>query len=129
MTNTLATTTLFVSHYDDAISFFVDVLNFTLTQNISNPDGSRFVVVTPSGGDGGLLLSEANTAIQKQLVGNQAGDNVFMIMTTSDFWSDYHRMEAAGVVFTESPRDEPYGMVVIFKDCAGNQWDLIQPKP
>jgi len=31
------------------------------------------------------------------------------------------------VQFTEAPRQEPYGRVVVFKDLYGNLWDLMQP--
>jgi hypothetical protein len=33
------------------------------------------------------------------------------------------------VEFIESPREEEYGTVAIFKDLYGNKWDLIQYKP
>ncbi len=36
-------------------------------------------------------------------------------------------MRAAGVVFEEAPRREPYGTVAVFRDLYGNRWDLIQP--
>jgi hypothetical protein len=29
------------------------------------------------------------------------------------------------VTFTEEPRDEPYGWVVVFLDLYGNKWDLV----
>jgi len=31
------------------------------------------------------------------------------------------------VRFEETPRDEPYGTVAVFRDVYGNRWDLIQP--
>ena len=31
-----------------------------------------------------------------------------------------------GVKFAEKPRQEPYGMVVVFFDLYGNKWDLLQ---
>ncbi|MER5755332.1 hypothetical protein [Streptomyces sp. NPDC002088] len=36
-------------------------------------------------------------------------------------------MRAAGVVFEEAPRQEPYGTVAVYRDLYGNRWDLIQP--
>lgn len=47
---------------------------------------------------------------------------------TDDFWRDHERMHAAGVSFVEPPRDEEYGMVVVFEDLYGNKWDFIQAK-
>ena len=36
-------------------------------------------------------------------------------------------MLAAGVVFEEAPRHEPYGSVAVWRDPFGNRWDLIGP--
>jgi uncharacterized glyoxalase superfamily protein PhnB len=36
-------------------------------------------------------------------------------------------MKKAGVAFSEEPRQEVYGKVVVFQDLYGNRWDLIQP--
>jgi len=36
-------------------------------------------------------------------------------------------MKLHGVQFTEAPRREPYGQVVVFRDLYGNLWDLMQP--
>lgn len=36
-------------------------------------------------------------------------------------------MRAAGVVFEEAPRQEPYGTVAVYRDLYGNRRDLIQP--
>ena len=49
-------------------------------------------------------------------------------MHTEDFDADYAHLQRHGVAFTESPRDEDYGKVVVFEDLYGNRWDLIQPK-
>ncbi len=37
-------------------------------------------------------------------------------------------MVAAGVEFLETPREEGYATVVVFRDAYGNRWDLLQPK-
>jgi uncharacterized glyoxalase superfamily protein PhnB len=43
------------------------------------------------------------------------------------FDASYHRMRAAGVEFLTQPRTEPYGRVAVFRDIAGNRWDLLGP--
>ena len=40
---------------------------------------------------------------------------------------DHAAWLAAGVVFREGPRHEPYGKVVVFEDLYGNAGDLIEP--
>ncbi len=37
-------------------------------------------------------------------------------------------MQARGVQFRETPREEPYGTVAVFEDLYGNLWDLLEPK-
>lgn len=39
---------------------------------------------------------------------------------------DYDHMRSRGVRFTEEPRREAYGRVVVFLDLYGNKWDLVQ---
>jgi predicted enzyme related to lactoylglutathione lyase len=36
-------------------------------------------------------------------------------------------MTAGGVEFLSEPRTEPYGRVAVFRDIAGNRWDLLGP--
>ncbi len=37
-------------------------------------------------------------------------------------------MTARGVVFLETPREEVYATVAVFRDLYGNTWDLLEPK-
>ena len=37
-------------------------------------------------------------------------------------------MPAGGVEFLETPREEVYATVAVFRDAYGNRWDLLQPK-
>jgi uncharacterized glyoxalase superfamily protein PhnB len=53
---------------------------------------------------------------------------VFLFLYTDDFWRDYHRYQAQGIVFVREPKEEPYGTVAVFRDLYGNLWDLLQPK-
>ena len=56
------------------------------------------------------------------------GGRVFLFLYTDNFWRDYERYKAQGVVFVREPKDEAYGIVAVFKDLYGNLWDLFQPK-
>ena len=71
-------------------------------------------------------MAKASNADQLKSVGNQAGGRVFLFLQTNDFWRDYEFMKAQGVEFTEEPRVEEYGTVVVFKDLYGTKWDLLQ---
>jgi catechol 2,3-dioxygenase-like lactoylglutathione lyase family enzyme len=117
---------LLVRDYDEAIRFFTRALGFELLEDAPRESGKRWVRVGPPGGEGAaLLLARAATPEQERSVGNQAGGRVFLFLETDDFARDYGRMKAAGVRFTEEPRHEVYGTVVVFLDLYGNRWDLV----
>ncbi|MEV6180910.1 VOC family protein [Streptomyces sp. NPDC052016] len=125
----IALVTLVVHDYDEAIRFYTEALGFRLVEDEPRPDGSRWVVVRPGGGqDGtGLLLARAKDDAQRARVGDQTGGRVGFFLHTDDFARDHTRMRAAGVTFLEEPRHEPYGSVAVFQDPYGNRWDLLQP--
>jgi catechol 2,3-dioxygenase-like lactoylglutathione lyase family enzyme len=120
-----------VSEYDPAIRFFVDALGFDLAEDSPDltTDGrpKRWVVVRPPGAATGLLLARADGEDQAAIVGKQAAGRVAFFLHVADFAAAYARMTAAGVPFLTAPRTEPYGRVAVFRDIAGNKWDLIGP--
>jgi len=119
---------LVVRDYDEAIAYYRNALGFELREDTRLDDGGRWVVIAPPGSrETGLLLARAAGPEQAARVGDQTGGRVGLFLTTDDFDRDYKRMVAAGVVFEEEPRYEPYGAVVVFQDLYGNRWDLIQP--
>lgn len=130
MTNSIASLTLVVRDYDEAIAFFTGALGFRLVEDKPLGGGKRWVRVAPAGSAGAaLLLAQAATPEQHDHIGNQTGGRVFLFLETDDFWGDYRSMQARGVRFAEQPRQEPYGWVVVFFDLYGNKWDLIQRSP
>ena len=126
MSREVATVSLLVREYDEAIRFFTEALRFDLVEDSPQSPGKRWVVVSPGQRTGvSLLLAKASSSEQMACVGNQAGGRVFLFLHTSDFQSDYAHMKAHGVKFLEEPRDEAYGRVVVFQDLYGNKWDLL----
>lgn len=119
---------LLVDDYDRAIAYYTKVLGFRLMEDTPQGGGKRWVLVAPPGGSGpGLLLAKAATSAQAARVGDQTGGRVFLFLHTDDFERDYAAYQARSVEFTERPRKESYGTVVVFRDVYGNLWDLIQP--
>ena len=128
MSHSIPFVTLVVRDHDEAIAFFTNALRFRLIEDTPQGEGKRWVVVAPpDSGGAALLLAQAANPEQLAHVGNQTGGRVFLFLHTRDFWDDYNHMRANGVHFTEEPRHEPYGTVVVFQDLYGNKWDLIQP--
>jgi len=121
--------TLVVRDYDEAISFYVGALGFSLVEDTDLGDRKRWVLVAPVDGETTLLLAEASGADQLARVGDQTGGRVALFLETDDFARDHARMRTAGVRFLEEPRHEAYGTVAVFEDLYGNRWDLIEPRP
>jgi catechol 2,3-dioxygenase-like lactoylglutathione lyase family enzyme len=121
-----------VDDYDEAIRFFVDRVGFELVEDepaLTTQRGrpKRWVMVRPPGGQTGVLLAQADGEHQRAAVGEQFAGRVGLFLRVEDFDAQYERMLSAGVEFVEQPRDEPYGRVAIFRDVAGNRWDLLGP--
>lgn len=128
MTQHLALTAILVPDYDAGIAFFVEQMGFTLFEDTDLGDGKRWVRVGPDGAQTAFLLAKADGPEQRAAIGNQGGGRVWLFLQTDDFARDYAAMKAKDVVFEETPRDEPYGQVAVFRDPFGNRWDLIQFK-
>lgn len=122
----IAALALVVPDYDKAIAFYVGTLGFRLTEDIDQ-GRKRWVKVEAPGGGPRLVLARAEGETQARAIGNQAGGRVFLFLQTDDFARDHAAMLAAGVIFEEAPRDEPYGTVAVWRDPFGNRWDLIGP--
>jgi len=124
----LGLTTLVVRDYDEAIRFYVDAVGFELVSDETEGPDRRWVVVAPPGRSAGLLLAKATKPEQVAAIGNQTGGRVGFFLYSSDFHGQLARMRAAGVEFIEEPRDEPYGMVCVWRDLYGNKWDLLEDR-
>ena len=121
-----------VEEYDPAIDFFVSVMGFELVADSPDLTGDgrpkRWVVVRPPGAATGLLLARADGQGQLAVVGNQTAGRVGFFLQVDDFDAAYLRMASRrGVEFLTPPRSEPYGRVAVFRDIAGNRWDLLGP--
>jgi catechol 2,3-dioxygenase-like lactoylglutathione lyase family enzyme len=120
-----------VDSYDPAIRFFVDLLGFELVEDVPSltNDGrpKRWVVVRPPHAETGILLAQADGPAQSRIVGAQAAGRVGFFLRVDDFEATHKRMVAANVEFISPPRTESYGTVAVFKDIAGNRWDLLGP--
>ena len=127
MVTRLGAIALVVRAYDEAIQFYTDKMGFRLVEDVLIESEKRWVRLRPSGPGGcDLILARAATPHQEARIGDQTGGRVFLFLHTDDFVRDYEAMKAKGVEFTEEPRFESYGQVVVFRDLYGNLWDLIQ---
>ncbi len=129
MPQSLATVSLLVRDYDEAIAYYTGTLGFRLVEDTPvAPAGKRWVLVAPPGPSGcRLLLARPTNAADLAAIGRQAGGRVFLFLHTDNFWRDYRAYRTRGVRFEAEPRTEAYGIVAVFTDLSGNRWDLLQP--
>ena len=117
-----------VDDYDVAISHYVNVLGFSLIEDKVISPEKRWVVVAPSKEGARILLAKAANDQQRSAIGNSTGGRVGYFMYTTNFAETFETYTSRGIEFIESPRQEAYGQVVVFKDLYGNKWDLIEQK-
>jgi catechol 2,3-dioxygenase-like lactoylglutathione lyase family enzyme len=125
---TLGMITILVDEYDAAISHYVNELGFTLLEDTVLTPEKRWVVIAPGNKGGKILLAKAANEVQKAAIGNSTGGRVGFFLYTDSFQETYQLFLSSGIEFTETPRNEPFGQVVVFKDKYGNKWDLIEEK-
>ena len=124
--NTLGMVAIVVDDYDSAISHYVKDLGFTLVEDTALSAEKRWVVVAPSVNGARILLAKASNEDQRAAIGNSTGGRVGFFLYTTDVTQTFESYKSKGIEFTEEPRQEAYGQVVVFKDKYGNKWDLIE---
>lgn len=129
MKQRIAHIALVVRDYDEAIAFYTEKLNFKLIEDsyIENQDKRWVIVAPPGANECSLLLAKASNEVQEKAKGNQSGGRVFLFLFTDDFWRDYNEMVKKDIQFIRPPKEEDYGIVAVFLDLYGNQWDLLEP--
>ena len=115
-----------IDDYNLAISHYVSDLGFALIEDKEMTPEKRWVVVAPSKDGAKILLAKAANDQQRAAIGNSTGGRVGFFMYTTNFTETYETYSSRGIEFIETPRQEAYGRVVVFKDKYGNKWDLIE---
>jgi catechol 2,3-dioxygenase-like lactoylglutathione lyase family enzyme len=128
MSPRLALVTLLVRDYDEAKSWHMEKLGFTLIEDTDLGGGRRWLVLSPGAGGADFLFAEAKNEAERAAIGSQTGGRVAFFLHTDDFARDHAAMMAKGVRFREAPRHEAYGTVAVFEDLYGNLFDLIEQK-
>lgn len=128
MPRRIAHVSLLVPDYDAALRFFL-AIGFECREDTALGNGKRWLRIAPRGAETEILLAKATGPEQEAAIGRQGGGRVWLFLETDDFDADLGRLRAQGAVIEGTPRDEPYGRVVVWADPWGNRWDLIQYAP
>ena len=128
MNQQLAHVTILVDDYNKAIEFYTKKLHFDLIEDTKRSESKRWVLVRPKGANGcALLLAKATNEEQESIIGRQAGSRVFLFLNTDNITRDYQNLLDHHIKIVEEPSVKPHGTVLVFEDCFGNNWDLIEP--
>lgn len=115
-----------VDDYDKAICHYCDDLGFQLIEDTKLDELKRWVVLSTGSNGLNILLAKASNEAQVAAIGNSTGGRVAFFLYTNNFDQTYANYLDRGIDFTEQPRNERFGKVVVFKDAYGNKWDLIE---
>lgn len=119
--------TLFVKDQEKSLVFYTEKLGFKKhTDAEFGP--MRWLTLTAAGQpDMELVLMLATTPEEKALVGKQGAGRPLFSVQSDDCEGDYKRLSEAGIVFTEEPKHEPWGVGATFQDVDGNAIYMCQP--
>jgi catechol 2,3-dioxygenase-like lactoylglutathione lyase family enzyme len=127
--NKIGHITLLVDDVDKALDFYVSKLNFKKVDDLTMPNGYRWLTVAPqSQQEIALVFVVADSPDKIQRIGSQTAGHVFMTLQTDDIHRDYVAFKNKGVTFFGEPREMPWGTEVVLEDCYGNRFDLVQVK-
>ncbi len=134
MITKLARVTILVRDYDEALRFYTEQLGFDKRADVTFAPGMRWLTVAPAQQhDMELVLqvpvASFHGAEQAQRMTERIGQQTTWVFQTDDCQAEYATLSGRGVIFTQSPKAEPYGVEAIFQDLYGNSYSLLEPAP
>ncbi len=119
--------TILVKDQDQALKFYTEKLGFELHTDAMMQDGMRWLTLSlPGQEDVEFALLKPQTKEGLDQVGKQGGAYGIGALATDDCVKAYELLKARGVDFIGEPKEEPWGIGVMFKDLYGNQFYLNQ---
>jgi catechol 2,3-dioxygenase-like lactoylglutathione lyase family enzyme len=114
-----------VDDQDRALSFYTDVLGFTLKHDIPMGEARWITVVSPDAPDGTeLVLEPDGHPAAKPFKDALVTDGIpFTAFEVDDVHAEYDRLTALGVTFTQPPTEMGPVTTAVLDDTCGN---LIQ---
>ena len=134
MIQSIAHVTVHVLNQDEALEFYKDKLGFEVGSDITVEGGFRWLTVFAKGQPDlelvlaepkeGPMFSKSSTEQIRKLVKDGAfGVGVF---ETDNCQKTYEELVAKGVVFTQPPTEQFYGIEALGVDNSGNWFSLTE---
>ena len=125
-------TSIPVADYDQALTFYTEVLGFKKKRDDELGEGIRFItLVSPEDPNGPELLLEPNAEYRgmKALREALAEDGIpITSFAVDDLQKEYERLQKLGVKFTQKPMSEGGWTTAVFDDTNGNLIELTEIK-
>lgn len=118
---------LFVTDREEAKVFYTEKLGFIIRDEEEFDEDWSYLTVAPHLNNEVVIeLVEAVTTEERQLVGRQAAEQVYLMFTVDDINKTYQDLKSKGVNFLGEPTEVPGGKGVCFEDLYGNKLDLFE---
>ncbi|GLV60469.1 hypothetical protein KDH_72880 [Dictyobacter sp. S3.2.2.5] len=125
-------TSIPIADYDQALTFYTEILGFQKKRDIELGPGARFItVVSPEEPDGAELLLEPNASYpgMKALREALAEDGIpITSFAVDDIQAEYERLLKLGVTFTQQPLSQGGPATAVFDDTNGNLIQIVELK-
>lgn len=129
MITTISHISILVSDQEKAKQFYTEKLGFAVYDDVSSPDGWRWVTVGPKNNSSTVFtLMLAQSDEDKAVIGKQTGRTPLCVLTTDDCHKTTQELKDRDITFIKEPTDEFWGIDALFKDLYGNIFDLCQLK-
>jgi catechol 2,3-dioxygenase-like lactoylglutathione lyase family enzyme len=134
MITNVSLATVWVNDQDESKAFYIDVLGFQESADITMGDGYRWVAVRhPDHPELQLTLmkpgppldADSALAFQRML---DKGAMPGLGMSVDDCRKTYEELNSKGVTFIQEPADRPYGVEAVMRDNSGNWLVLVEEK-
>ena len=134
MSQNVAVAGIYVHDQDEALSFYVEKLGFTVHTDVRNGDYRWLTVQCPDQPDFQLGLYKPQPPTVDEATARDLDAMVAkgamppLVLVVADCCASYETFRARGVEFTQEPVDR-YGSVdASFRDPSGNGWKLVQAR-
>ncbi len=126
MTIRLHLTSVFVDDQDEALRFYTEVLGFEPRTDEPVGDGERWLTVGAKGQDVELLLEPSGHPAAAPYRDALVADGIPLAsFAVDDVQSEFERLRAAGVTFTQRPTTMGPVTTAVLDDGCGNLIQLV----
>lgn len=126
MTIRLHLTGVFVDDQDEALRFYTEVLGFELRTDVPVGNGDRWLTVGAEGQDVELLLEPSGHPAVAPYRDALVADGIPLAsFAVDDIQSEYERLVAAEVTFTQPPTEMGPVTTAVLDDGCGNLIQLL----